>query len=75
MTFQALWDQLRNKRPALDRSDSTLEFKPENLKKLLRQVYDVGHQSGKAVGQPITTKEPSSNPYDDLMGGIFKGRT
>lgn len=45
MTFQEIWDQLCRKQPLLTDAKATVEFKPENLQLLLRQVYEQGQNS------------------------------
>lgn len=60
MTFDQLWDQLCNKSPALKRADSTLEFKPDNLKRLLRQVYEQGQKSS----------ERKADIFESMFGGM-----
>lgn len=52
MTFDAIWNQLRSKQTKLDNADATIEFKPQNLKQLLRQVYEQGQRSSQQPAQP-----------------------
>jgi hypothetical protein len=59
MTFDEIWDQLKKKQPLLGKDDSTVEFRPRNLKLLLRQIYDQGKASG-------TKTDPLG------LGGLFK---
>lgn len=68
MTFDAIWEQLRRKNPALSKGDSTVEFRSDNLKTLLRQVYEQGVKSA-----PKT--DSNKNTFDSVLddfGDIFK---
>lgn len=63
MTFQEIWQQLCRKSPSLEKPGATVEFKSENLKALLRQVYDQGQKSAPA----------SSDGRFDMFNSIFGG--
>jgi len=47
LTFNQIWEQLKQKKPNIEDSGIVLEFSSENLKVLLRQVYEQGKESGK----------------------------
>lgn len=64
MTFQQIWSQLVKKDPDLAKPDAKVEFTSENLERLLRQVYDQGMKTGKAVAPPAKTSS-----WDTLFGG------
>lgn len=79
MRFQEIWDKLCEKDPRLLEGTTRVEFKAENLRKLLRQVYGQGEaegrDSGKAEGIEEQRKRQENgergNPYslfDDLFG-------
>lgn len=68
MTFDAIWEQLCRKNPSLSKGDSTVEFKSDNLKILLRQVYDQGVKS-------VPKADPAKNSFDSIFddfGDVFK---
>jgi len=56
MTFEEIWNQLCRKQPKLLKEGTTVEFKSENLKTLLSQVYE---QARKAEEE-----KPKSNPFN-----------
>lgn len=58
MTFHDIWNQLLKKSSSLADPQSKVEFTSENLKALLRQVYE---------------SAPTSDGVSDLLG-IFGGR-
>ena len=60
MTFDEIWKQLMGKQPKLDKADADVTFKAENLKALLRQVYEQGRQSA-----------PRGSAAADMFSGIF----
>jgi hypothetical protein len=60
MTFNDIWQKLCTKKPTLCNANSTAEFTSENLKKLLRQVYEQGEAEGK-----------KSKPERSLFDKIF----
>lgn len=59
MTFNDIWNQLVRKQPKLTDSDTVVEFKTANFKRLLEQVYEQGKKAGEG-GQP-------HKPYSDLF--------
>lgn len=63
MTFGEIWASLVNKCPDLANDAAVVEFRSDNLRRLLRQVYDQGAKSvvrdGGAVG----------SFFDSLFGG------
>lgn len=76
MTFQDIWNQLVRKNPAIAENGKTVEFQSENLKRLLRQVYEQGERKGKSDAEAIHTaaaNAPQSNPFNPF-DGIFDGR-
>lgn len=66
MTFQAIWDQLCRKSSALEKPDSVVEFKADNLKALLRQVYEQGQQS---VPRQSKDTDEMKSMFDSMFGG------
>jgi hypothetical protein len=68
MTFQDIWNQLCRKQPSLEKPETTVEFKSDNLKALLRQVYEQGQKSI-PTNSDGTRKDPM-----DIFGGMFGGR-
>lgn len=68
MKFEDIWLQLVRKEPALADPTSKLEFTSDNLRKLLRQVYEQGHKMGE--------EEAKASPADppDLYSQLFGGR-
>lgn len=73
MTFNQIWDQLCSKKPSLKRADSTLEFKPENLKALLRQVYEQGRKSAEYAGKSDYGLKDTDGPFGDLFKNRRRG--
>ena len=69
MTFDDIWNQLCRKSPALSRRDSRLEFTSNNLKLLLKQVYEQGQKS--VEPQVIQPKE-SKDDYLDAFRSMFR---
>jgi hypothetical protein len=67
MTFEAIWQQLCSKKPALKTPETKIvEFTSQNLKALLRQVYEQGERHGReSAEQPAKPRDP--------FGGIFDG--
>ena len=63
MTLEGIWEQLVRKNPSLARSDVTVEFSPQNLKALLRQVYEQGQNS------VATHNRPFSDMFNEMFGG------
>lgn len=66
MTFHDIWNQLLKKSSSLADPQSKVEFTSENLKALLRQVYEQGEKAGRESA-------PTSDGVSDLLG-IFGGR-
>lgn len=50
MTFQSIWEQLTRKDPRLTDPETKVEFTAENLRRLLRQVYEQGEKQGQGRG-------------------------
>lgn len=46
MTYDAIWQQLLRKKPALANDNATVCFTSASLQKLLRQVYEQGRKTG-----------------------------
>ena len=67
MTFTEIWNQLCQKKEGLNKPDATSTFTSEGLRRLLRQVYDQGHEAGKnsANGEGVDF-------LSDLLGGRRK---
>lgn len=63
MTFDEIWNQLLRKSPSLAKDESTVEFRADNLKLLLRQVYEQGEKQGQSKPHQAT------NPFSSLFGG------
>ncbi len=59
ITFDATWEALKRKRPDFGRSDVVIEFTPENLRRLLKQVYEQGVASVKVFDL--------ESPFDDFL--------
>lgn len=73
MTFDDIWNQLCEKRPALRQTENVgVNLSRDAFKQLLRQVYEAGQ------GNPITLNgeplhhEPSMDPLD-VFGRLFGG--
>jgi hypothetical protein len=60
MTFKQIWDQLLRKSPKLSNDQAEVTFKSDNLKALLKQVYDQGKKS---AGE----KKPVRDPFEGLF--------
>ena len=59
MTLEDIWNQLCRKQPQLAKDDTTIEFKSQNLKSLLSQVYEQAQKAAVKVEEP----KPKSNPF------------
>lgn len=57
MEFDDIWVQLCRKQPALANPETTVEFKSDNFKTLLRQVCEQGRKSAPADNY-ATTDDP-----------------
>ena len=65
MTFPEIWAHLKRKRPSLEDDAALVEFIAGDLRKLLRQVYEQGQDSGATRdGQ-----DPSRDMFADIFGG------
>ena len=62
MTFDEIWNQLLRKRPELGDGGATIELTADNLRQLLRQVYEQGQKSA---------DRDSKNPFAELFGRGF----
>lgn len=62
MTLEEIWAQLCRKQPSLSKLGTTVEFKSENLKALLTQVYE---QAQKAAVKAEESK--ARNPFSSWM--------
>lgn len=62
MTFQQIWDQLVIKQPRLADRSAKVEFSSDNLKTLLRQVYEQGEKQARPT--------PPSSSLGDWFGGL-----
>lgn len=60
MTFDEIWNTLVAKNDRLNEPNATVEFRSENLKKLLRQVYYKGFDQSKRASEVM----------DKLFGGL-----
>ncbi len=59
MTFEDIWNQLCRKQPKLAKEGTTVEFKSENLKALLSQVYSQAQKAAVKAEEP----KPKSNIF------------
>ena len=59
MTLEDIWNQLIRKQPQLAKDDTTIEFKSQNLKALLSQVYEQAQKAAVKVEEAT----PKSNPF------------
>jgi hypothetical protein len=50
LTLEQIWQQLCKKDTRLNQPETVVDFKSENLKKLLAQVYEQGQRSAKSNG-------------------------
>lgn len=66
MTFKDIWNQLLRKQPDLAKPETVVEFKSDNLHRLLEQVYEQGQKSVKPV------EKPPRGPWDDVLSGMFR---
>ena len=62
MTLEDIWNQLCRKQPRLLKENATVEFKSQNLKALLSQVYE---QAQKAAVK-VEESKPKSSPFSGL---------
>lgn len=46
MNFEQVWDQLKRKRPALEKPEAVVELTADNFRRLLAQVYEQGERAG-----------------------------
>jgi hypothetical protein len=54
MTFDQIWENLCCKSPKLREDGKTVEFESQNLKRLLKQVYDQGYKQNTSVRDAVT---------------------
>lgn len=71
MTFDQIWEQLVRKQPKLDQDDSMVEFTADNLRWLLRQVYEQGEAS---VPRSPAAGSDSGNSFAEFFGGKYGRR-
>ena len=60
MTLEDIWNQLCRKQPKLLNENATVEFKSQNLKALLAQVYEQAQKAAVKVEEPETKSNPFS---------------
>ena len=60
MTLEDIWNQLCRKQPRLLKENATVEFKSQNLKALLSQVYEQAQKAAVKAEEPKT----KSNPFN-----------
>lgn len=66
MSFQDIWAQLCRKEPSLLKPETVVEFKSDNLKALLLQVYEQGQRS---IQKNIdATRKSSGKFFGDIFG-------
>ncbi|MAT51425.1 MAG: hypothetical protein CMK32_09615 [Porticoccaceae bacterium] len=69
MQFSDIWNRLCQKQERLNDGDAEVTFKSENLKKLLRQVYDQGESAGRKAGEAKAAS--NSQQYSDFFSSMF----
>jgi len=71
MTFSEIWNKLCDKHPALLINGKVHEIKSENLKSLLKQVYEKGQKSTDIEIPESISQEPSiMKKFEKLMNRI-----
>lgn len=65
MTFDQIWNQLLKKSSDLADPQAKVEFSSENLKALLRQVYEQAEKTGAEKSK----QDSSPNMFDRMFGG------
>jgi hypothetical protein len=66
MTFKEIWNQLLRKQPSLQKPETVVEFRSDNLERLLLQVYEQGQKSVKPV------EKPSGSAWNHVLSGMFR---
>jgi hypothetical protein len=82
MEFEEIWNQLVRKSNALTNPAAKVEFTADNLKRLLRQVYEQGESQGVKIGTARGRSEsasssnssgPVSGSFEDIFSSFTKG--